>query len=133
MGALRLLAAAPGERGDLFTTLIQDLFFALGYGEFRLNVHKSGREIDIIGNHRLERRTLLAECKAQEAKIGGDDLNKFLGILTRERAKAAAPIGAYFVSLSGFTETAIEQEIQSDPGITLVAGPRSSKSFSAGG
>jgi hypothetical protein len=40
------------------------------------------------------------------------DLNKFL-VLARERKKCApGPVAGYFVSLGGFTETAIEQEIE---------------------
>ncbi|WP_321916315.1 NACHT domain-containing protein [Burkholderia cepacia] len=110
---LRLLASSI-ERGDLFTRLVQDLFFALGYHELRLNVHKTGREIDVEGQHRYENRSVFAECKATEERIGGSDLNKFLGTLTRERIKNPHATG-YFVSLSGFTESGIQQEIDSGP------------------
>ena len=67
---VRLLASSS-ERGDLFTRLVQDLFFTLGYHELRLNVHKTGREIDVEGRHRHESRSVFAECKATEEKIGG--------------------------------------------------------------
>jgi hypothetical protein len=111
--AIRLLASGNNERGDLFTRLMKDLFFALGYDDLRLNVHKSGRELDIEGKHRFEPRRLVGECKAQAAKIGGDDLNKFFGALQRERSKhARTQVAGYFVSISGFTETGIEQEIE---------------------
>ncbi|MFO1513426.1 MAG: NACHT domain-containing protein [Verrucomicrobiota bacterium] len=109
--AIRLLASGNNERGDLFTRLTRDLFFALGYDDLRLDVHKSGRELDIQGAHRLEPRRVVGECKAYTAKMGGDALNKFFGVLTRERKKSApTPVTGYFVSVSGFTETGIEQE-----------------------
>jgi len=111
ISSLRLLAEANNERGDLFTRLTKDLFFALGYDDLRLDVHKSGRELDIQGEHRLEPRRVVGECKAHISKMGGEELNKFFGVLTRERKKfAPTPVAGYFVSLSGFTETSIEQE-----------------------
>jgi hypothetical protein len=109
--AIRLLASTNNERGDLFTRLTKDLFFALGYDNLRLDVHKSGRELDLQGEHRLEPRHVVGECKAHAEKMGGAELNKFYGALTRERKKhAPVPVAGYFVSLGGFTETGIEQE-----------------------
>ncbi|HPQ42978.1 MAG TPA: NACHT domain-containing protein [Syntrophales bacterium] len=112
---LRLLASTNNERGDLFTRLTGDLFFALGYDDLQFDVHKSGREIDIQGIHRLEPRRLVAECKAHAEKIGGAELNKFFGVVTRERSKQkTTPVIGYFVSLNGFKETGIEQEQDTD-------------------
>jgi Restriction endonuclease/NACHT domain len=112
---IRLLGKSNNERGDLFTRLTKDLFFALGYDNLRLNVQKSGRELDLIGQHRFESRRVIAECKAHKEKIGGADLNKFFGVLTRERKRIApTAIAGYFVSLAGFTEPAIEQEVETD-------------------
>jgi len=109
--SLRILAVEKNALGDLFTRLMKDLFFALGYDDLRLNVHKTGREVDVQGQHRLEPRRVIAECKAHNAKMGGEELNKFFGVLTRERTKSPpASVAGYFVSLSGFTETGIEQE-----------------------
>lgn len=113
---IHILAIGNNQRGDLFNRLIGDLFFALGYSDLRFNVHKSGREIDLQGTHRLESRGLVAECKATDAKIGGTALNTFFGVLERERTRnSSRPLVGYFVSLSGFTETAIEQERLSGP------------------
>jgi hypothetical protein len=110
--AIRLLASANNERGDLFTRLTKDLFFALGYDDLRLNVHKSGRELDLQGKHRFEPRRIVGECKAHTAKMGGDELNKFFGVLNRERSKSGgSSVAGYFVSLSGFTETGVDQEL----------------------
>lgn len=109
--SIRLLASTNNDRGDLFTRLNKDLFFALGYDDLRLDVHKSGRELDIQGKHRFEARQVVGECKAHQKKMGGDELNKFLGVLTRERKKLSpTPVAGYFISLAGFTETGIEQE-----------------------
>ena len=109
--AIRLLASTNNERGDLFTRLTKDLFFALGYDHLRLDIHKTGREIDIQGQHRHEMRCVVAECKAHAKPMGGSDLNKLRGVLDVERERCKpTPVTGYFVSLSGFTETAIEQE-----------------------
>jgi hypothetical protein len=127
---LRLLASGNNERGDLFTRLVRDLFFALGYTDLRLDVHKSGRELDLIGSHRFEPRRVIAECKAHQEKMGGAEVNKFFGVLSRERIKDGAVTG-YFVSLSGFRETAIQQEIDTgSSGVILLDGRRVVKELS---
>lgn len=54
---------------------------------------------------------VVAECKAHVAKMGGAELNKFRGAVECERDEhEPTPVAAYFISLGGFTETAIEQE-----------------------
>jgi hypothetical protein len=111
---IRILAPAT-KTGDLFGRLVADLFLALGYDEPRLNIHKAGREIDVEAHHRTEPRRVVAECKATAKPIGGADIDKFVGVLDAERRKARAEgkgeeVVGYFVSLSGFTETAVEQE-----------------------
>jgi hypothetical protein len=109
---IRILEADNNRRGDLFGRLMTDLFLALGYEKSaRLNVHKSGRELDLDAEHRTEHRRALAECKATADKIGGDDVNKFVGSLDAERRRAnGQETVGYFISLSGFRETAIQQE-----------------------
>ena len=109
---LRLLASTNNDRGDLFTRLTSDLFYVLGYDNLRFDVHKTGREIDIEGKHRREPRSVVAECKAHDKPMGGADLNKILGTVTREREKGQ-PVAGYFVSLGGFTQSALEQELGS--------------------
>lgn len=108
---IRILEKEPNKKGDLFGRLMSDLFLALAYDEIRLNIHKTGREIDLIAIHRTEPKRVVAECKATKTKTGGNALNKFVGVLDIERRKEKKlqTIG-YFVSLSGFKETAIEQE-----------------------
>ncbi len=109
---MRLLSKGANEKGDLFTRLTRDIFFSLGYDNLRINVVDVGREIDISGKHRFEQRSVLAECKAHSDKVGGAELNKFYGVLSRERSKnREQPVSGYFLSLSGFTETAISQEL----------------------
>jgi hypothetical protein len=108
--SIRILARETNPRGDLFARLMADLFVALGYDAPRLNIHKTGRELDLVASHRLERRRAIAECKATGDPIGGADINKFVGALDAEQDDD--PLTGYFVSLGGFTETALEQERQ---------------------
>lgn len=117
--SLRLLASTNNDRGDLFTRLVSDLFYALGYDNLRFDVHKTGREIDIKGSHRRENRLLIAECKAHAKQMGGAELNKFLGVVTRERKKDQH-VSGYFVSLGGFTESALEQELASSEDARII-------------
>ncbi len=109
---IRILEKEPNKQGDLFGRLIGDLFLSLGYDRLvRLNVNKSGRELDIEVEHRTEARRAIAECKTTKDLTGGDEINKFIGALDVEKRKNPnVQITGYFVSLSGFKETAIEQE-----------------------
>lgn len=106
---IHILEKDSNRRGDLFGRLMADLFVALGYEQPRLNIHKSGRELDLVADHRLEPRRAIGECKATADPIGGDDLNKFVGALDVEH-EDKRPLTGYFISLAGFKETAIEQE-----------------------
>jgi hypothetical protein len=106
---IRILEPENNRRGDLFGRLMSDLFIALGYSAPRLTIQKAGRELDLVAIHRLETRRAIAECKATKEPVGGGDLNKFVGVLDAEHDDDRPLIG-YFISLSGFTETAIEQE-----------------------
>jgi hypothetical protein len=123
---IRILEKEANKRGDLFNRLMKDLFLTLGYDNPRFNIHKSGREIDIQAAHRTESKRMIAECKATKAKIGGDDINKFVGALDAEKRKYPdIPVEGYFISLSGFTETAIEQEKDAgDKRVILLDGNR---------
>lgn len=112
---IEILEASSNEKGDLFGRLMADLFHCLGYSEPRFNIHKPGRELDIRAVHRTEKKITIAECKATGTKIGGSDINKFIGALDAEKRKIntdenKTSVQGYFISLSGFTETAIEQE-----------------------
>jgi hypothetical protein len=123
---IRILERENNRRGDLFGRLMADLFVALGYEQPRLNVHKSGRELDLSADHRLEPRRAVAECKATAEPIGGDAVNKFVGALDAERgSKKKHPVTGYFISLAGFKETAIEQERQGRrTKIVMLTGPQ---------
>lgn len=112
-------------KGDLFGRAMQDLFHALGYQDFTLNIAKAGREIDIKGKHRTEKRTLLAECKATKGAIGGSDVNKFAGAVEVERIRSlGTQTAAYYVSLGGFTAPAIEQEEEAGNRLVLLDSSR---------
>src|SRR5580704_43548 len=105
--SIRILERDNNKRGDLFGRLMEALILALGYEQARMNIHKSGREIDIEATHRTENRRLVAECKATEDPIGGDEVNKFVGSLDAEvRQRPGSVTQGYFISLSGFTQTA---------------------------
>lgn len=117
-GNIIVLEITNNKKGDLFCRLMSDLFHSLGYDEPRFDVHQSGREIDIQTVHRVENKIAIAECKAHKEKIGGSDINKFYGALDAEKRKFRKTkefkeysVIGYFVSLSGFRETAIEQEL----------------------
>ena len=111
---IEILEKDNNKKGDLFGRLMSDLFHALGYDEPRFSIQKSGREIDLHAYHRTELKIAIAECKAHIDAIGGADINKFVGALDAEKKKiekdTTRSVVGYFISLSGFTETAIEQE-----------------------
>ncbi len=107
--SISILEKDANRRGDLYGRLMADLFVALGYEQPRLNIHKSGRELDLSSDHRLENRRAIGECKATQDTIGGADLNKFVGALDAEHDDKK-PVTGYFISLAGFKETALEQE-----------------------
>src|SRR4051794_12394178 len=110
MAPIRILEEDNNRRGDLFGRLMGDLFVALGFEVARLNIHKSGRELDLSADHRFEARRAIGECKATIETTGGADINKFVGVLDAEYNEQR-PVTGYFISLSGFKETAIEQEV----------------------
>ena len=108
---IKVVAFQPSRKGDLFTERMTDLIHAIGFEIESINLHRSGRELDILASHRLEKRHALVECKAQDEKIGGSDINKFIGVLDAERRRIpSTPVAGYFVSLSGFKDSAIAQE-----------------------
>lgn len=118
---IEILEKDNNKKGDLFGRLMSDLFHTLGYDEPRLNIHKSGREIDLNAYHRTESKIAIAECKAHSDTIGGADINKFVGVVDAEKRKINKDksfkdysIVGYFISISGFKETAIEQENEFD-------------------
>src|SRR5580700_6099729 len=92
--SIRILEKDNNRRGDLFGRLMADLFVALGYEQPRLNVHKSGRELDLVANHRFELRRAIAECNASTEPIGGRDINAFVGLIDAERRAQVVPRSA---------------------------------------
>lgn len=113
IGEIITLGEGKNEKGDLFNKLVFDVFHVLGFCDPQDNIQKPGREIDKLVRHRTEQRVAIIESKSQEAKIGGDDINKFVGTVDaerrRNRANGLATVG-YFASKSGFTTTALVQE-----------------------
>src|SRR4051794_7943454 len=43
-------------------------------------------------------------------KVGGDEINKFVGSLDAERRKRSESVTGFFISLAGFKDSALEQE-----------------------
>lgn len=122
--ALRLLETDNNKRGDLFTTLVRDLFLCLGYEDPRLNIHKGGYELDVKALH-LDGSIAVAECKATKDLPGGTELGEFAGNrLARENnANKDRRVVGYFVSLFGYKESGIEAERAfSPPRFTLLDG-----------
>lgn len=108
-----ILEKEKNKKGDLFNRMIYEVFHALGFEKPHYNIAKAGREIDMILQHRTENRLAVVESKAQERQIGGDDLNKFAGVLGIESGKyekEGKNVVGYFVSKAGFKASAIEQE-----------------------
>jgi hypothetical protein len=131
---MRLLLQKSNEKGDLFARLVTDVFLTLGYESPELQIHKTGREIDLKARHRVESKIAIAECKAHGSPRGGADLNKFGGVLQSEQESAGEEVQGYFVSLSGFTSTAREQEASfAKPRFVLLDGPRIESQLIAGG
>ncbi|MBF0275826.1 MAG: restriction endonuclease, partial [Nitrospinae bacterium] len=122
---IKILEKENNKKGDLFGRLMKDFMLALGYGEARLNIHKSGREIDLKAAHRTEARVVVAECKAKAKPSGGDEVNKFYGALDAERRQyEKVGVSGYFISLNGFKETAVEQEKEAGDRLVLVDGKK---------
>ena len=75
------------QKGDLFNRLVFDVFHVLGFKEPQYNIHKSGRELDITVRHRTEQKIAIVESKAHEDKVGGDEINKFVGAVETEKRR----------------------------------------------
>ncbi|MEU6803828.1 restriction endonuclease [Streptomyces neyagawaensis] len=118
-----IIADDANGRGDLFNERMKDLVHALGYEVTRTNIHKPGREIDLIAEHPLEGHRAVVECKAKKEKIGGGEINKFVGALDAESDSDQKPAG-YFASISGFTDSAIEQEASTGRRRVVLLGPK---------
>jgi len=128
---IEILEKSSNKKGDLFGRLMSDLLHTLGYDEPRLNIHKAGREIDLTAIHRTEQKIMIGECKAHVDKIGGSDINKFVGVIDAEVRKIKKDplknnnsLVGYFISLSGFKETALEQENEIGNDRVILIGPQ---------
>ncbi|MFD0439148.1 restriction endonuclease [Streptomyces chartreusis] len=121
--AIHVAADDKNVRGDLFNERMKDVVQALGYEVIRTNIHKPGREIDIVAKHVVEDRRALIECKAKKEKIGGGDINKFVGAMDAEKRSVDEALSGFFVSVSGFTESAIEQESATERKRLSLLGP----------
>lgn len=108
-----ILETDKNKKGDIFNRLVYDVFHSLGFGEPRYDIPKPGREIDMMLQHRTENRFALIESKAIKEKVGGADINRFVGALDVERGKYERDgnsVVGYFIARSGFKAAALEQE-----------------------
>ena len=67
---IKILASNSNEKGDLFEDFTKKILDALGFYNFRIDVPKVGRELDIQANHKVTDESILCECKAYEEKLG---------------------------------------------------------------
>lgn len=126
MNQILLIERDGNRRGDLFNQRVSDVFLGLGYAEPTCNVAKIGREVDMTLRHRTEPKEAVIESKSQKEPVGGDDMNKFFGVfdmekkrIRREHKKAVG----YFVSRTGFKDSAIAQEQERGDGDIILLGP----------
>jgi len=77
-----------------------------GYEDFKVDIQKTGRQIDLYARQKVTGHPILCECKAHREKIGAGDFHKFYGIFEKEYQQNNKLTGLYF-SLSGFKSTAI--------------------------
>jgi hypothetical protein len=84
---LKILAKSPNEKGSLFEAVMTEVLECLGFGNLKVNVRRAGRELDILGKHRVTKHPILAKCKAHRKKVGGSDIQKFYGSYNIEYRK----------------------------------------------
>ena len=130
---IRIVEPDANRRGDEFNRLAGALLHALGYEAVESNVGKPGRELDLFGKHRIDpNRYVCVESKATGSPIGGDLINKFVGVLDAERRRLqrehhidGVSLSGYYVSLHGFRSSALEQERHLDnQRVQLIDGER---------
>lgn len=94
---------------DIFNQLFCDVFHSLG---FNISHYRPEESSDIIFQHCTEKQVALVRYSAQNSPIGKDILNVFEKDLEVEQTlynQEGYNILGYFVSRSGFTSAAIEQ------------------------
>ena len=104
---IKILAVNPNEKGDLFEDFTKKILNALGFHNFRKDVAKVGRELDIQANNKVTDEPILCECKAYKKELSGDHLSKFYGVYEHEYDLNERLKGLFF-SLSGFNDTLID-------------------------
>lgn len=118
MTYIQVLGKTRKEKGDSLEKLMEKVLDSVGYEDFQLGAHKTGRQIDLYAKHKVTRHPIICECKAHGRSIGSGDVNKFYGIYDKEYRHNNKLVGLFF-SLSGFGSTALaaheemEQEVKS--------------------
>jgi len=104
---IKILASNSNEKGYLFEDFTKKILDALGFYNFRIDVPKVGRELDIQANHKVTDEPILCECKAYEEKLGTNHFKIFSDVYGHEYNSNKRLKGLFF-SLSGFKDTLIE-------------------------
>lgn len=94
--------------GKAFEEFIAILLSKLGYKISNINIHKSGREIDVEAISKVTGEPIIAECKAHKEPLTGPDLSKFYGVYEHERKRKKPNLIGIMFSLSGFNSAFIE-------------------------
>lgn len=108
-----ILESEQSKKGELFNRLVYDAFHALGFDHPTHNLHRSGREINMVIPHRTENKVAFVEVKSGKSKVSGADINRFVGMMDVDRKSyedEGKSVVGYFVSRLGFTAKAVAQE-----------------------
>ncbi len=106
----------PKEKGDLLEKLAQELLRIQNY-EVTSQIRVTASELDLLCEHRVNRRSLYVECKAHRAPLSADHLKKILGTLEFHRFQeawlvSAGPLGKDAKGFQHEWETRPAQEAQ---------------------
>ena len=108
------------SKGHLFEYLMRDLFERLNIKVIELDRSKNGTEIDIVGEHFVNRAPVLAECKAKKDSLISDDVQKF-GFKFLHARNSNPNVSGFILTLSPLNSKARElwNELKSDYGDSL--------------
>ena len=109
-----LLAATNGHKSeDIFNQLFCDVFHSLGFNEPNFDIDRPAGNTDIMLQHCTKKQFALIRYTAQNGPIDKAELNAFAEVLDIEQTyhnQDGYNVIGYFVSKSGFTPEAFEQE-----------------------
>ena len=107
LGQGKLQAEISNSKGHLFEYLMRDLFANLKIKVTHLNRSRSGTEIDVVGEHFVNRAPVIAECKAKSDPLVSDDVQKFAFKFLHER-NSNPNVSGFILTLSSLNSKARE-------------------------